>query len=80
MIAVTNHARQRVRERLGIKNKWKALRLAKRAINQGVIPEEKHLKLIKMGFQTYVYKEFDENIFVFQKNPRDIVLITVYPK
>lgn len=82
MIAITNHAQKRLKERYNISNFNKIKRLAVKTFLKGAEPNEKFLKsqrnLKLFGFGTYIYKQRENDIFVYQNNGRDVVLITVY--
>jgi hypothetical protein len=79
-LAITNHAIERMIERMGIKEKqirkivFQALR-SKEEVDQDFMNSSKNLT--KNGYNTYFYKKHKGLIFVFQKKYFDVVLITV---
>lgn len=83
-LAVTNHAIQRLEERMeisGYKDIQKAVKKAwfsKKEICQEFWKSRLNLK--KIGCTTYHYRKYDNHIFCFQKKFYDVVLLTVFPE
>lgn len=83
-LAVTNHAIERLEERMkisGYKNIQIAVKKAwfsKREICQEFWKSRLNLK--KAGCTTYHYRKYDNHIFCFQKKFSDVVLLTVFPE
>jgi len=78
MFALTNHARKRLKQRFGISNFKTAVNFAYKAYKVGDIDVERDLS--KYGFGTYVARNFEGNMFIYQNKLNDVVLITVYKK
>lgn len=83
-LAVTNHAIERLEERMqisGYKNIQKSVRKAwfsKKAICEEFWKSRLNLK--NNGCTTYHYRKYDNHIFCFQKKYYDVVLLTVFPE
>jgi hypothetical protein len=83
-LAVTNHAIERLDERMGIKGYKDIQRAVKKAwYDSKPICEEfwrSRMNLKKSGITTYHYRKYNKCIFCFQKKYYDIVLLTVFPE
>ena len=83
-LAVTNHAIERLEQRMnitGYKNISKAVKKA--WYNTQPICEEfwkSMMNLKNNGCTTYHYKKYSQCIFCFQKKYSDVVLLTVFPE
>ena len=80
MISITKHAQDKFKERYKIKTFREMVSIANCALKNGLAPEGKYKKLIQQGYQTFVYKELMDNIYIFEDAERRMVLITLYPK
>lgn len=83
-LAVTNHAIERLEERMkisGYKNIQKAVRKAWFSKKEICIEFWKsRLNLKNNGCTTYHYRKYNNCIFCFQKKYYDVVLLTVFPE
>jgi len=83
-LAVTNHAIERLEERMkisGYRNIQTAVRKA--WFSKKAICEEfwkSNLNLKNSGCTTYHYRKYNQCIFCFQKKYYDVVLLTVFPE
>lgn len=73
---ITDHARSRLSERLGIYNPEKQDLLAHSVIFQPPYPAPNG----KPHFKTYQYRRVRETVFVFQVDNGEYTLITVMPR
>lgn len=83
-LAVTNHAIERLDERMGIRGYKDIQRAVKKAwYDSKPICEEfwrSRMNLKNNGCTTYHYRKYNKCIFCFQKKYYDIVLLTVFPE
>lgn len=83
-LAVTNHAIQRMDERMGIRGYKDIQRAVKKAwYDSKPICQEFYLSRMNLknnGCTTYHYKKYNNCIFCFQRKYYDIVLLTVFPE
>lgn len=80
-LAVTNHAIQRLDERMGIKESGVAKVVRKAWHSDKLVCEEfwkSRSNLKNVGCTTYHYRKYDGHIFCFQKKFIDVVLLTVF--
>ena len=80
-IHIMNHAVDKIKERIG-KSNWIDLAYeafkSKEEIPIWFSESDKNLK--KLGYSTYDYRFYLGAIWVFQKNPYDYKLLTVFKK
>lgn len=82
-LAVTNHAIERLAERMRITGKDIAGVVRKAWYSRQPICEEfwkSDCNLKNQGCTTYHYRKYREHLFCFQKKYIDIVLLTVFPE
>ncbi|NCU32533.1 MAG: hypothetical protein EOM23_06295 [Candidatus Moranbacteria bacterium] len=83
-LAVTNHAIERLEQRMNITGYKEISKAVKKAwYNTQPICEEfwkSSINLKNNGCTTYFYKKYKQCIFCFQKKYSDVVLLTVFPE
>lgn len=83
-LAVTNHAIERLDERMGVSGYKNIQKVVKKAwFSKKEICEDfwkSGLNLKNNGCTTYHYRKYNNCIFCFQKKYVDVVLLTVFPE
>ena len=76
---ITNHAKKRFKERYGIKDIRHMVNFAKDVMSKGKEPDKEWngVDMAREGFDYYIYKQLDRNVFIFQQKA-DLCLITIY--